>query len=514
MRMRFLVVSLAALAANAILCAPAQKAITVSLSPLGGSKTQAEADDDDTVKVQGRGFGATKEAALKDAYRDAIERAVGLYVDAETVAENDQIVKDQILTQSNAYITDYRELGVEETDDGRVQLRILATVKKRALTTKLSGVMPTQTATFNSVGLKNVHAQLTTKKKRAADAAALLKNALAGIDPMKSLMVANIRSETMKIVSAEDEEEESFFGVSKGRRGRGGYADSGSDESADSDDKVTLRYIFEIRLDREKYFKEFVPNLKAVLDQISLAPPKEIRLSEVVLDQYSSTHYAHLREFLNGNTSDQLDYDSDRDGGSGIGRLFTRNSRIPVFFDPLHGYYISWNGDNWVWMLGYDHEYRPKAGGEFSGKRIDLSGENFFDGHYRMDKVYFALITSLNSDCSSGKVTMYELDKSAIPVLEAWRTELVEKDGVMVQKTTNYNIVLLDENGEELGVYPWQIENGLLMNVKFGMIPGAGVVYATPFVGCFGECLIQWRDFKIDQDTLSRIGSVKIELAD
>ena len=81
-------------------------------------------------------------------------------------------------------------------------------------------------------------------------------------------------------------------------------------------------------------------------------------------------------------------------------------------------------------------------------------------------------------------------------------------------KTTNYNIVLLDKDGNEIGVYPWQIPSGILMNVKFAEIPAAGMVYATPFVGCFGENFIQWRDFILQQDDLAKIASVKIELAD
>ena len=44
--------------------------------------TFAFAQDAEIVKVKGRGVGADKTEALKDAYRDAVERAVGLYVDA------------------------------------------------------------------------------------------------------------------------------------------------------------------------------------------------------------------------------------------------------------------------------------------------------------------------------------------------------------------------------------------------------------------------------------------------
>ena len=514
--------------------AMAQQTVSINLGQqesFGSSQTES-----DTVKVQGRGMGIDKDSALKDAYRDAVERAVGLYVDAETVADNDQILKDQILTQSNAYITDYRELGVEKLDNGLVQLRILATVQKRALTAKLSGVMPTQTIALNT-GLQNVHAQLVTKARRAEDAAALLKNALDGINPMKSLMIASMRPATQKIITADD-------ATARGRgRGRGtkrlrdviaaGGAPTvvvnpdgttmvlgpdGSTVVADPDDGpvgaangVTLRYIFEVKLDRAKYFSEFVPNLKKVLEQISLTPPTELRLMELMpADVEENQHCRGLKDYLaQGYESNGWD-----DVRSNVELFINRTSNCSdcsAYLDPIHVYSISWQGNNWVWPFGHDR-YRPKSGGAFRWQEIRLTVGDF-ETHYRKDKVYFALITSLNANCTNGKVTMYELDKSVIPALNEWREGLIDA-GAHAQKTTNYNIILLDKNGEELGVYPWQIPNGVLMNVKFAELPGAGMVYAAPFVGCFGENLIQWRDFILQQDDLAKIASVKIELAD
>ena len=464
---------------------------TFSITPLGdaGGASQpaaqsVAADGGETVKVQGRGVGVNKTAALKDAYRDAIERAVGLYVDAEAVVQNDQLVKDEVLTHSNAYITDYREIGEEKIDGGLVQLRILATVKKTALTAKLTGVMPAQTVNINSSGLQSVHAQIVTQEKRAEDAAALLKSALEGINPMTSLMVASLRPETQKLL--------------RGDQAKINYQPLPANQ-------VMLRYLFEIKLDRAKYFAEFVPNLKKTLEQISLSKPKEIRLSELMPSNDNDGHPRRLKEYLEGKS----DYADTSAYFHSIGNV----SNLSACFNHVHVYSISWQGDNWVWRYDYPGEsYRPRSGGAFSWKEVNLTFDNFSNS-YRRDKVHFALITQLKDDCSGGRVTIYELDKSVIEVFNAWRTELVDKENGY-QKTTNYNIILLDKDGEEVGVYSWQIPNGALMNVKFAEIPGAGMVYATPFVGCFGESLIQWRDFILEKDQLAKIASIKIELAD
>ena len=474
--------------------ASAQQTISINFGQQGTSEApQAESD---TVKVQGRGVGVNKTAALKDAYRDAIERAVGLYVDAETVANNDQIVKDQVLTQSNAYITDYRELSSERIDVG-FEVRILATVKKQALTTKLTDVMPAQTVRIDNAGLQNVHAQLVTKEKRAEDAVALLKNALDGLNPMKSLMVANIRPDTQKIITADD--------VNNDRRRYRREAQLKSNQ-------VMLRYLFEVKLDREKYFAEFMPHLRKVLDQISITKPKEIRLTELMPDlSRNDARGKWLKKYLDMDFQN-VGYDTHH---SSYG-TFYEGRDFHAFFDPIHVYSILWKGDNWVWRgLKYDYCSKTDSSSRMNDLKLTYMG---FRENENFEKVYFALITSLSNDGSNGKVTMYELDKSVITILNAWCKDLTGNRGGSEIKSTDYNIVLLDKNGEEIGVYPWRIPNDLLENVKYATIgynnDKKGMVYVTPFVGCVGESLIQWRDFILEKDQLTKVASIKIEPAD
>ena len=49
----------------------------------------AFAQESDIVTVKGKGVGVDETVALKDAYRDAVETAVGLYVDAEQMEKNE-----------------------------------------------------------------------------------------------------------------------------------------------------------------------------------------------------------------------------------------------------------------------------------------------------------------------------------------------------------------------------------------------------------------------------------------
>ena len=140
----------------------------------------------ETQTVEGRGVGVNRAEALKDAYRDAVERAVGMYVDAKQGMKNEELVEDQILTQSNAYIEKYEVVKEKNKPNGLVEIRINAEVKKSALTKKLSDIIPRQTFVLGD-DTQNIHSRIVTQEKRNVDAAALLENALKGVDPIKQL---------------------------------------------------------------------------------------------------------------------------------------------------------------------------------------------------------------------------------------------------------------------------------------------------------------------------------------
>lgn len=162
--------------------------ITAALFVLAGF-----CNDVEIVKVRGRGIGTTKMEALKDAYRDAVEQAVGLYVDAEQMVENEDLVKDQILTQSNAYIEKYKIAKEGKSENGLITVTILANVRKRALTRKIRGTMPSNKIDLSDIS-KDIHAQIVTDFKRKADTMVILKNELSNLSPVKQLMKVSLGS--------------------------------------------------------------------------------------------------------------------------------------------------------------------------------------------------------------------------------------------------------------------------------------------------------------------------------
>ena len=473
----------------------------------GGAQEASPSPPADVVKVVARGVGRDKETALKDAYRDAVERAVGLYVDAETMAKNDEVVKDQVLTQSNAYVTHYDEIEAKSVD-GLMQVRIVATVKKSALVKNVQETIPGTTVDVNSSALQDAHAQLVSREKQAGDAAALLRNVMGKLDPIRTLVVPGLRAESQQLLS--------------GDTVKINYEPLPAD-------KVMLRYLFELRLDREKYFSEFVPPLKRVLEQIALST-KETRLTELVSKE----------SLVNGNRSrnglgpslrkrsvcncrdDYLekfkigsDLQESSMGEEDINFRWSVPRGWPFWYDNIHVYSMVWDGKSCVWKYPNFEKFVPRSGGAFSGYDINV-GLTGFKSALQRSKVLVALITQLKPDCSNGRVTVYELDKSTIEVFNEW---LEAQTGYRSEydaggKKTIYNILTLDGNGDEIEVYPWEVLNCMMLNVRFAEMPNAGMVYICPFMGGFGESMICWKHFILSKDDLTKIKSIKVELAD
>lgn len=97
--------------------------------------------DGELVAVTATGYGETLAEARKDAERNAVKEVVGELMDAETLVENDELVKDEILTYSGAYLEDVETVGkpVRRKSTGLVEVTIKAKVRKTQLAKTLHG---------------------------------------------------------------------------------------------------------------------------------------------------------------------------------------------------------------------------------------------------------------------------------------------------------------------------------------------------------------------------------------
>lgn len=94
-------------------------------------------EEKELIEVVATGIGQDSDSALKNALRAAIEQAVGTLVDSETMAQNDEVMNDKILSYSAGFVESHKIIGEPKTRDGLVTIKIQAQVKRTQLTEKL-----------------------------------------------------------------------------------------------------------------------------------------------------------------------------------------------------------------------------------------------------------------------------------------------------------------------------------------------------------------------------------------
>jgi hypothetical protein len=86
-------------------------------------------DADGRVKtVEISGAGTDVKSAAKDACRESVRQVVGVYVNAETRTENDDLIEDKVISLSSGFVEKSETLK-KSAADGLVKVRIRATVR-------------------------------------------------------------------------------------------------------------------------------------------------------------------------------------------------------------------------------------------------------------------------------------------------------------------------------------------------------------------------------------------------
>lgn len=85
--------------------------------------------------------GSARNQALQNAQRQAVEQGVGALIDSQTISQNFQIIKDQILSASRGFVTRYEILEEGHTqDNASYQVKIRAFVSDKGIRDKLTAL--------------------------------------------------------------------------------------------------------------------------------------------------------------------------------------------------------------------------------------------------------------------------------------------------------------------------------------------------------------------------------------
>lgn len=253
---------------------------SVEIAPSGkrpakaSRKSRGVTSDDDQKPVKKRpskdakvvavtviGKGETPEEAKLAAFRRAVEKVVGVYVDAESMMKNSELLKDRVNTISNADIKEYDTLKKGKTKDGLYAIQIKAKVEKKAIAPKFADMFP---AAFADIGeeAETIHVQKVTRTKRSADAASLMTAALEDVDRMRNWT-------RLSVVKGKGLEE-----VTKIKQHRSPDLDI-----AEVPGKGLYKVRYSIKIDNKAYFEGFLPHFKQVLTKMQEGEAEE----EVVL---------------------------------------------------------------------------------------------------------------------------------------------------------------------------------------------------------------------------------------
>jgi hypothetical protein len=192
----------------------------------------AEDANDDVIEVIATGIGKDSDGALKNALRAAVEQAVGTMIDSETLAKNDEVITDQILSYSGGFVESHKVIGVPKIQDGLVGVKVAARVKQKQLRARLTAAK----LTAFSVDGGNLFGEATTKEQEKEAGMRMLKQVFQGFP--ENVLEAKVISKPQY----------------------------------DADKKKTLIEV-ELSVNRRKY-RSFVNKLMATLDQIAVESHK------------------------------------------------------------------------------------------------------------------------------------------------------------------------------------------------------------------------------------------------
>ena len=453
----------------------------------------------ETVRVKGRGVGEDKSAALKDAYRDAVERAVGLYVDAEQLVENDQIVKDRILTQSNAFIEKYKIISLN-TKKGLVNVEILATVRKGELSHKLREFIPVRNMKLADAS-QDLHAEIVTELNMKLGAKELLAKELDSLSPIRQLLDVSLASAKPKV------------------------------EEVDDGAAVKLWYPVSIKVNQKRYFNEFIPRFDGILNQIKIDKTRrlEFQNNSLAVKGYGLwiRQLASRAKRQSGNMTIRA-----RSGGGELGFRYCGigfNKEYQGVCFPQGMVFGEQHILRGIWsyasrnMIG---QCLSAASGRDVQFPVHLNILDYFAWVSNDNPVYdkepdgsidfeIGLVKKTVGDFSNLTGLWYRVNPKCVGLIYDWQAKQIGSP--KSPEETTCEMRLFDEKGSEIAGAEFNVVNSDVMN--FSCVGRGGFMshdrvqrawLVTPLVGGFSKELICWVGIPVEKDDVIKIHSAKV----
>jgi hypothetical protein len=110
----------------------------VILAVLVSAQVFGDSPPSPTLTVRGAGIGADKDAALRDALGDAVLVVAGVVLDESTFKKHKATIVKNVVPKAADLVKSHEVLKSENTADGKVSVRVRATVDREAVIAKLA----------------------------------------------------------------------------------------------------------------------------------------------------------------------------------------------------------------------------------------------------------------------------------------------------------------------------------------------------------------------------------------
>ena len=249
-----------------------------------GDSTAAKSAEAEAATSQKKitvvGLGVSPDAAEKQAITDAVRQAVGAYIDSDTLVQNEEVIRDRILTVSNGFVKEYKVIApARKRDDGLFEIQIVAKVEINQL---LAALKSTSLIHADLDG-QNIWAEGVTKLQNANDSVALLQ--------------AKMPEYIRKLVKTQ-------FYDSKGQP-------TESKEPAlktPNGEAFILTWYVGFSVDREAYLKHFAPILVKCMQNITNSKGVKFELKNPELRELKKEDSGGMRDYLTGQIPWTLKY--------------------------------------------------------------------------------------------------------------------------------------------------------------------------------------------------------------
>lgn len=140
----------------------------------------------ENLQIIARGMGKDAGSATKDALVQAVQQAVGAMVDSETLMKNDAILKEQVLTFSDGFVSKYEVLKAPAPNKyGLYETTIKAWVEQKKLRGRLA---ETRILKIEVKDAHNIWAKLETEQLRKENAETMLLKIFSMLNPKDFLI--------------------------------------------------------------------------------------------------------------------------------------------------------------------------------------------------------------------------------------------------------------------------------------------------------------------------------------